>query len=121
MVILLILFIWRTQLNVKLVLVTLQGERFDASVIIPSNRFRPESTNVQMSINVPNLSVNFSLPRWNIHAAYIPEEGCNLAKVGLLAVRASYLYYSETKENFVDHLTLNFEVSSVYLSLCQHV
>jgi len=98
-------------LNVQLVLVTLQGERLDASVVIPSNRFRPESIHVQMSIEAPNLSVDFSLPRWNTRAAYIPKEGCNLAKIRLLVLKASYLYYTETREDFVDHLTLNFEVS----------
>ncbi|KXN92475.1 Protein CSF1 [Leucoagaricus sp. SymC.cos] len=99
-------------------LVMLRGELFDVNVIIPSNEFRPESTNVQVVTKVPNLSVDFSLPRWNTRAAYIPKEGCNLAKVGLVALKASYLYYSETRDDRVDHLTLDFEVSElIYLSL----
>jgi hypothetical protein len=61
---------------------------------------------------MPDLSVDFSLPRWNVRAAYTPQEGLNLAKIGLLVLKASYLYYSETKADFVDHLKLSFEVST---------
>lgn len=97
-------------------LVTLRGERLDTSVTIPSNKFRPESTNVQFVVKVPNVSVDFSLPRWNTRAAYIPKEGCNLAKVGLVVLKASYLYHSEPRADAVDHLTLNFEATElIYL------
>ncbi|KAJ3575090.1 hypothetical protein NP233_g1335 [Leucocoprinus birnbaumii] len=94
-------------------LLTLRGERFDVKTTIPSNKFRPESTNVEFVTRVPNVSADFSLPRWNTRAAYIPKEGCNLAKVGLVVLRASYLYHAETREELVDHLTLDFEATDL--------
>lgn len=100
----------RCILNTLTALVILHGEKIESNVIIPSNKFRPESTTIQIAAKAPNLSVDFSLPRWNTRAAYIPTEGCNLAKVGSFVLKASYHYYSETRDDFVDHLTLNFEV-----------
>lgn len=82
----------------------------ESHVIIPSNKFRPESTTIRFLVKAPNLAIDFSLPRWNTRAAYIPKEGCHLAKVGSFVLNGSYHYYSETREDFVDHLSLNYTV-----------
>ncbi|KAF9450414.1 hypothetical protein P691DRAFT_468038 [Macrolepiota fuliginosa MF-IS2] len=99
-------------------LVILLGDKFETNVIIPSNKFRPESTTVQIAVRAPDLSIDFSLPRWNTRAAYISKDGCNLARAGSFALKASYHYYSDTREDFVDHLTLDFKISKlVYQAL----
>lgn len=103
-------------------LVILNGEKFQSGATIPSNKFRAESVTVQLSANVPNLSVDFSLPGWNTRAAYMPKEGCNLARVGSVSLNGSYHYNSETREDLVDRLTLNFEVKSfneLYWKCCR--
>lgn len=103
-------------------LVILNGEKFQSGATIPSNKFRAESVTVQLSATVPNLSVDFSLPGWNTRAAYMPKEGCNLARVGSVFLNGSYHYNSETREDLVDRLILNFEVKSfngLYWKCCR--
>lgn len=80
------------------------------SVLVPANRFRPDFTTVQFSIKAPDLAVNFSLPRWNIRAAYLRKGECSIGKVGTFKLSASYQYFSEVREDYVDHLKLDFEV-----------
>ncbi|XP_006461147.1 hypothetical protein AGABI2DRAFT_185437 [Agaricus bisporus var. bisporus H97] len=99
-------------------LLILRGETIEFNTVIPSNIFRPESTTIEFITKAPKLALNFSLPRWNTRAAYMPKDGCCLANVGNFVLKGTYHYYSEVRENFIDHLNLTSEVSDlVYQSL----
>jgi hypothetical protein len=91
-------------------LLILRGETIEFNTVIPSNKFRPESSMVKFVTKAPKLALDFSLPRWNTRAAYMPKDGCSLVKVGRLVLNGTYHYYPEVRENFIDHLNLNLEV-----------
>jgi hypothetical protein len=65
---------------------------------------------IKFIAKVPKVALDFSLPRWNTRAAYMAKNGCCLAKAGCFNLNGTYHYYSEVRDNFIDHLNLNVEV-----------
>ncbi|KAF5370617.1 hypothetical protein D9758_002040 [Tetrapyrgos nigripes] len=94
-------------------LFTLFGMRCQSIVKIPSNVFRPDSTSVTFSVEIPNVSINLSLPRWNTNALHAPKEGNNLANIGSFSIDGSYLYYSEVHQDNVEQLKLAFTARNI--------
>ncbi|THU95661.1 hypothetical protein K435DRAFT_829044 [Dendrothele bispora CBS 962.96] len=94
-------------------LFVLSGARLQTIVKIPSNIFRPYSTIVSFSVDVPNAAINLSLPRWNTNALHSPKEGNNVAHLGFLRIDGSYLYYSEVRKGNVEQLKLDFTAHDV--------
>ncbi|EEB93005.1 hypothetical protein MPER_08398, partial [Moniliophthora perniciosa FA553] len=92
---------------------TLAGHRLKSQTTIPSNVFRPDSTNITFAIDIPDVSLNLSLPRWNTNALHSPAEGSSLAKIASLSMDGSYLYYAEVREGNVEQLKLNLTASTV--------
>lgn len=90
---------------------TLAGVRFSFNTTIPSNVYRPESTTVPLSIDVPDVSLKLSLPRWNTNALHAPKKGNTLAKVGSFHMDGSYLYFADFHEEHVEQLVLTMKVS----------
>ncbi|KAJ3735770.1 hypothetical protein DFJ43DRAFT_832425 [Lentinula guzmanii] len=92
---------------------TLSGVRFALNTTIPSNVYRPESTTVPFSIDVPDVSLKLSLPRWNTNALHAPKGGNTLAKVGSFHLDGSYMYYTEFHEEHVEQLVLTMKVHDI--------
>jgi hypothetical protein len=61
-------------------------------------------------MEVPDLEVSLSLPRWNTNALHAPREGNSLAKIGSLRINGSYLYFAEVRKENVEQLKLKFTV-----------
>ncbi|KAG6911117.1 hypothetical protein DXG01_003857 [Tephrocybe rancida] len=94
-------------------LLTLRGAHFNVTADILSNEFRPECTKIPFTIDVPDVSLSLSLPRWNINALHAPKEGNSLANVRFLHVDGSYQYFADVREDHVDQLKLKFDLCDV--------
>lgn len=89
---------------------------------MPSNVYRPESTTVPFAIDIPDVSLKLSLPRWNTNALHAPKEGNTLARLGPSHIDGSYLYFSEVHEEHIEQLALTIKVGSErILSFCPHL
>lgn len=82
---------------------------------IPSNVFTPEFTSIPFSVTGRNTVVDFSLPRWSTHALHAPKQGITLFHTESLNISGSYLYFAEVREENIDQLKLDFEVSLLLL------
>ncbi|KAG9221064.1 hypothetical protein CCMSSC00406_0005497 [Pleurotus cornucopiae] len=91
-------------------LLTLKGTHWNTEVIVPSNKFRPDTTCIPIISEAPNVSINLSLPKWNTNALDAPKEGNNIGHVGLFQLDASYRYYAEVQEGHVEQLQLDLKV-----------
>ncbi|KAJ7901907.1 hypothetical protein B0H14DRAFT_3080144 [Mycena olivaceomarginata] len=91
-------------------LLTARGTRLQNITEIPSDTFRPESTIIPFSVEIPDVSLNLSLPRWNTWALHAPKDGHNLAKVRVLKLDGFFRYFSEVREDNVEQLKLTITV-----------
>ena len=82
---------------------------------IPLNVFTPESTSIPFSVIGGNTVVDFSLPRWSTHALHAPKKGITLLHTESLNISGSYLYFAEVREENIEQLKLDFEVSFIVL------
>ncbi|KAG7098617.1 hypothetical protein E1B28_000539 [Marasmius oreades] len=94
-------------------ILTLSGNRLKTRTTVPSNVFRPDYSQVSFSVEVPDIFLRLSLPRWNIMAPYAPKDGSSLARMGSLTIDGSYLYYADVHEENIDQLKLEFEVRNL--------
>ncbi|KAJ7072266.1 hypothetical protein C8F01DRAFT_1205872 [Mycena amicta] len=94
-------------------LLTARGTRLRSATHIPSDNFRPESTTVTFSVEVPDIAVNLSLPRWNTWALHAPKEGTSIGKVRILKFDGSYRYFSDVAEDHVEQLKLGITVRDI--------
>lgn len=94
-------------------LFTSRGVYFSSIVEVPLTTFRPESTKISFTMEIPDPVVSLSLPRWNTNALYAPVEGSSLAKVGFLRVNGSYQYFAEVRKEHVEQLKLKIMVCQV--------
>ncbi|KAJ6586994.1 hypothetical protein DFH09DRAFT_241649 [Mycena vulgaris] len=94
-------------------LLTARGARLKNVTEIPSDTFRPESTTISFSIEVPDVSLNLSLPRWNTWALHAPKDGHSLAKVRVFRADGFYRYFSEVRDDHVEQLTLTLTVRDI--------
>jgi hypothetical protein len=97
-----------------LALVVLRGARFSHEAQIPVDKYRAETTTIPFFIEVPELSINLSLPRWNTHALHAPIQGNTIATTGFLRLDASHRYFAEVRKENVDLLSLNFTVCRIF-------
>jgi hypothetical protein len=96
-------------LNIE-ALFTARGTRLKSFTEIPSDTFRPESTTIPFSIELPDVSLNLSLPRWNTWALHAPKDGSSIAKVRVLKADGFYRYFSEVRDDNVEQLKLTITV-----------
>ncbi|KAJ7497366.1 hypothetical protein FB451DRAFT_229194 [Mycena latifolia] len=94
-------------------LLTARGARLKNVTEIPSDNFRPISTTIPFSIEVPDVALNLSLPRWNTWALHAPKDGNSLAKVRVLRAEGFYRYFSEVREDYVEQLKLTLTVRDI--------
>ncbi|KAJ7703124.1 hypothetical protein B0H17DRAFT_922585 [Mycena rosella] len=94
-------------------LLTVRGVRLKNVTEIPSDMFRPDSTTIPFSIEVPDVTLNLSLPRWNTWALHAPKEGNSLAKVRVFRADGFYRYFSEVREDHVEQFKLTLTVRDI--------
>ncbi|KAJ8503140.1 hypothetical protein ONZ45_g11120 [Pleurotus djamor] len=94
-------------------LVTLRGYQMKSNVLVPSNEFRPDTTCVPFTIELPNVALNLSLPKWNTNALHAPKDGDNIGHIVSLHIDASYRYYADIKEDNIEQLKLSFKARQV--------
>ena len=92
-------------------LVILRGPHLKIATEIPLNIFSPEFTSIPFSVMGPNTAVDFLLPRWSTHALHAPKQGITLLHTKSLTVTGSYLYFAQVREENIEQLKLDFEVS----------
>ncbi|KAL0956539.1 hypothetical protein HGRIS_002680 [Hohenbuehelia grisea] len=91
----------------------LRGNRFKTEVEIPSNVFRPDTTIIPFSLEVPDVSLDLSLPRWHTSALHTSPERNNIGHAAFFRVDASYRYFAEVRENNIERLKLDFQAKQV--------
>ncbi|KAF8210348.1 hypothetical protein K438DRAFT_1959629 [Mycena galopus ATCC 62051] len=87
-------------------LLTARGTRLKNISEIPSDIFRPESTTISFSVDIPDVSINLSLPRWNTWALHAPKDGNSIAKARVLKLDGFFRYFSEVRDDTVEQLKL---------------
>ncbi|CAK5265757.1 unnamed protein product [Mycena citricolor] len=88
-------------------LLTARADRWKTSVQIPSDRFRPEATTIPFSIELPEIQLHLTLPRWNTFAEHAPKEGNSLARATVLRLDGSYRYFADTHPDHVEQFKLS--------------
>ena len=122
-------------------LLTLSGPALDAHVVIPSDAYRQECTNIQFTTSVrrPSLSLSLarrecltdplhpsraqiidlvlsmSLPDWNTHSAFMTDRTRTFATAAELILDGSYRIYAHAHPDNVEKLSLRIKVRSVPL------
>ncbi|KAJ7462379.1 hypothetical protein B0H11DRAFT_1923358 [Mycena galericulata] len=94
-------------------LLTVRGTRLKNVTEIPSDTFRPESTTIRFSIEIPDVSLNLSLPRWNTWALHAPKDGNSLAKVRVLNADGFYRYFSEVRDDHLEQFKLSLTIRDI--------
>ncbi|KAK7057149.1 hypothetical protein R3P38DRAFT_1162521 [Favolaschia claudopus] len=87
-------------------LFTVRGTRLKNTTRIPSDTFRPEATTIPFSVEIPEVAVNISLPRWNTWALHAPKDGHSIGKARLLKLDGFFQYFSEVRNEHVERLKL---------------
>ncbi|KAJ7251502.1 hypothetical protein B0H12DRAFT_1296299 [Mycena haematopus] len=87
-------------------LLTARGTRLKNVTEIPSDTFRPESTTIAFSVEIPDVSLNLSLPRWNTWALHAPQDGNSIAKARVLKLDGFFRYCSEVRDDNIEQLKL---------------
>ena len=91
-----------------LALLTLRGTRFTFGAHMPFTKYRPASSTVSFWLEVPDVYVDLSLPRWNISSLYATPDRSQIGRIGMLNMNGSYQYFAEVKRDNVDQLKLDF-------------
>ncbi|KAF5393264.1 hypothetical protein D9757_000624 [Collybiopsis confluens] len=94
-------------------LFSLVGERMKFSTIIHSNVYRAESTTIPLLVDVPDVVLKLSLPRWNTNALHAPKSGNTIARVGSFSLQGSYLYFAEVHRDHIEQFVLNIKVRGI--------
>ncbi|KAJ7680397.1 hypothetical protein DFH06DRAFT_1404238 [Mycena polygramma] len=94
-------------------LLTARGTRLKNVTEIPSDTFRPAFTTISFSIDIPDVALNLSLPRWNTWALHAPKDGSSLAKARVLKADGFYRYFAEVREDNVEQFKLTLTARDV--------
>lgn len=79
--------------------------------MIPSNTYQPFATTVPLRIEVNDLEVAISLPRWNTYSLQSGKRGTQIARASIFQINASYRYSAEVHADNVDLLHMGIMVS----------
>ena len=99
--------------HVSTALLTLRGTRFSLGAHMPFVKYRPEASSVSFWLEVPDVYVDLSLPRWNTSSLYATPDRSQVGRIGMLNLHGSYRYYAEVKPDNVDQLKLDFAAKNV--------
>ena len=75
---------------------------------MPFTKYRPEASTVSFWLEVPDVFVDLSLPRWNISSLYPTPDRSQVGRIGMLNMNGSYRYFAEVKPDNIDELKLQF-------------
>ncbi|KAG0707320.1 hypothetical protein DFH29DRAFT_995117 [Suillus ampliporus] len=94
-------------------MVTIRAPRLKTEVTLPSNKYRPEATSIPFSIDVPDVTVFLSLPRWNTQYLYNSGKEYRILHAATFRITSSYYYWGEVHAENIDQLKLTVETSKV--------
>ena len=75
---------------------------------MPFTKYRPDASIVSFWIEVPDVFVDLSLPRWNILSLFPTPDRNQVGRIGMLNMSGSYRYFADVKLENVDQLKLEF-------------
>ncbi|EMD37359.1 hypothetical protein CERSUDRAFT_114033 [Gelatoporia subvermispora B] len=87
-------------------LLTFRGKHIRNEVRLPFTKYRPEATTLAFLLEVPDVGVFLSLPRWNTYSLWPVPDRTQLGTVGLLRIDASYRSFADVRPENVDRLKL---------------
>ncbi|GAA5906531.1 hypothetical protein JCM8208_000472 [Rhodotorula glutinis] len=90
-------------------LLTLSGPALDAHVVIPSDAYRQECTNIQFTTSIVDLVLSMSLPDWNTHSAFMTDRTRTFATAAELILDGSYRIYAHAHPDNVEKLSLRIK------------
>ncbi|GAA5841695.1 hypothetical protein JCM9279_000733 [Rhodotorula babjevae] len=90
-------------------LLTLSGPALDAHVVIPSDAYRQECTNIQFTTSIIDLVLSMSLPDWNTHSAFMTDRTRTFATAAELILDGSYRIYAHAHPDNVEKLSLRIK------------
>lgn len=91
-------------------LVTIRAPNSSTEVTIPSNKYQPEATSIPFVIDVPDVTVYISLPRWNTQYLYNLGKEHRVIHAATFRVASSYYFWAEVQPDNIDQLKLTVEV-----------
>ncbi|KAG1839020.1 hypothetical protein DFJ58DRAFT_813100 [Suillus subalutaceus] len=94
-------------------LVTIRAPRLNIQVTLPSNKYRPEATSIPFVVNVPDVNVFLSLPRWNTQYLYNSGNEHRIIHAATFRITSSYYFWADVQPDNIDQLKLTVETSNV--------
>ncbi|KAG1828967.1 hypothetical protein EV424DRAFT_1507935 [Suillus variegatus] len=94
-------------------LVTIRAPRFNIQVSFPSNKYRPEATSIPFVVDVPDVNVFLSLPRWNTQCLYNSGKEHRIIHAATFRITSSYYFWADVQADNIDQLKLTVETSKV--------
>lgn len=77
---------------------------------MPFDRYRPQSTDISLWLDTPDINVSIHLPRWNMLSLSATPDRSQIGRIGMLNMKGSYRYLADVKPEHVDQLKLEFFV-----------
>ncbi|KAG1858104.1 hypothetical protein F4604DRAFT_1684988 [Suillus subluteus] len=90
-------------------LVTIRAPRLNIQVTLPSNKYRPEATSIPFVVNVPDVNVFLSLPRWNTQYLYNSGNEHRIIHAATFRITSSYYFWADVQPDNIDQLKLTVE------------
>ncbi|KAG2150597.1 hypothetical protein DEU56DRAFT_37144 [Suillus clintonianus] len=94
-------------------LVTIRAPRLNTQVTFPSNKYRPEATSIPFVIDIPDVTVFLSLPRWNTQYLYNSGKEHRIIHAAAFHITSSYYFWADVQADNIDQLKLTVETSRV--------
>ncbi|KAI0829807.1 hypothetical protein BC628DRAFT_1477689 [Trametes gibbosa] len=89
-------------------LLTLRGTHLVHGIHMPFDRYRPQSTDISLWLDTPDINVSIHLPRWNMLSLSATPDRSQIGRIGMLNMKGSYRYLADVKPEHVDQLKLEF-------------
>ena len=91
----------------------MRGVTLQTAVTVPFTKYRPSATTVSFWVEIPDVTVSLTLPRWNTRSLYSrPHRSSDIGRIGFFRLDASHCYYAEVHPENIDQLSLEFTVST---------
>lgn len=89
---------------------TIRAPRLNIQVTIPSNKYQPEATSIPFVVDVPDVNVYMSLPRWNTQYLYNSGKEHRIIHAATFRITSSYYFWADVQADNIDQLKLTVEV-----------
>ncbi|KAH9858939.1 hypothetical protein C2E23DRAFT_880346 [Lenzites betulinus] len=94
-------------------LLTLRGTHLVNGIHMPFTKYQPEATAVSFWLELPDLNVDLTLPRWNMLSLSATPDRSQVGRIGMLNMKGSYRYFADVRPEHVDQLKLEFAARDV--------